>query len=366
MIPLADLSLQYRGIQDEVLAKIRVIIESNAFIQGKWVTEFERDFSAAHGLIHAAGCSNGTSALHLALAALGIGHGDEVITTAMTFVATAEAICHAGATPVFVDVDPDSLNIDPKAIESAVTPKTKALLPVHLYGNPCDMDAIMNVAKRNHLLVIEDCAQAHLAKYKGIPVGTFGNACTFSFFPGKNLGAYGDAGLVGTADQSRMDIVRRLLDHGRQSKYEHTVVGYNYRMDAIQAGILCVKLTRLASWTTARQRIAARYSKTLVAGGFKIITIATETDMVYHQFPVHVSNRDEAIKMLFDAGIQTGIHYPIPLHLQPAFKFLGHKKGDLPVAEKAASTILSLPIFPELSEEQIEHVIKIFLSVARP
>jgi dTDP-4-amino-4,6-dideoxygalactose transaminase len=363
-IPLVDLATQYAGIKGEIAVAIDRVLEAQSFIQGEFVAAFEAEFNAAHGAAYGVGCSNGTAAILLALQALGVGAGDEVISVPNTFIATAEAIVYAGATPVFVDVDPRTHCIDPGLIEAAITPKTKAILPVHLFGNPCDMDALMAIANRHCLAVVEDCAQAHLATYRGHHVGTFGDAATFSFYPGKNLGAYGDAGHVFSRTRAHDAMVRKLIDHGRTGKYEHDVVGFNNRMDAIQAAVLSVKLRHLPRWTERRRQNAALYAK-LLAGSAATIVQATEgAEPVHHLLVIELGNRDRVAAHLRAEGIASGVHYPIPLHLQPAFAALGLKKGRFPVTERAADRILSLPICGELRSEQVERIAAAVLAIA--
>jgi dTDP-4-amino-4,6-dideoxygalactose transaminase len=363
-IPLVDVKGQYLEIRLEILAKIEEVIESTAFIQGRFVAEFEREFCRMHGLAHGAGCSNGTSAIFLALAGLGIGPGDEVITTTNTFVATGEAICHAGAKPVYVDIDTRTWNIDLAKAEKAITKRTKAIIPVHLYGNPCDMQRVTQLAKAHGLRVIEDCAQAHFATAGGSYVGTFGDAATFSFYPGKNLGAYGDAGFVASRTKDLDDLVHRLLDHGRTDKYSHDIVGHNHRMDGIQAGILSVKLRHITKWTERRREVAAAYDRRLKPAGFQVLESVPGALPVYHLYPVQVSNRDDALVRMKAAGIGAAIHYPIPLHLQPAFAYLGYKRGDMPIAESHANRVMSLPICGRITDEQVERITEEFLKVA--
>lgn len=357
MIPLVDLEAQYRQIKEDIDAVIGDVVHSRAFIQGKYVTAFEADFARLQQCDHVIGCSNGTSALFLALMAAGIKAGDEVITTPATFIATAEAICHVGAVPVFVDIDPDTYTINPSLIESRITPKTRAILPVHLYGNPADMDSIMALARDHDLRVIEDCAQAHLATYNSRPVGTFGDAGAFSFYPGKNLGAFGDAGAVITGDPEHAKMIRLLADHGRDSKYIHSIIGYNLRMDGLQGAILLVKLKYLQRWTEQRRSNAHLYSSLLHDIEELQLPISRDgSGHVYHLYVVQVPNRDKVLSHLQENGVAASIHYPVPLHLQPALKYLGHREGDFPVAEHAARHIVSLPMYPELTSEQIEHV----------
>jgi dTDP-4-amino-4,6-dideoxygalactose transaminase len=365
VIPLVDLAAQYKGIRHEILAKIEELLESRSFIQGEYVAEFENRFTKLHGASFGSGCSNGTSAIQLALLALGIGRGDEVITVPNTFIATAEGIMHTGAKPVFVDIDPHTYGIDAKKIEAAITPRTRAILPVHLYGNPSDMEAIMGIARKHRLMVVEDCAQAHLAKFGGRHIGTFGDAATFSFYPGKNLGAYGDAGFVFSSTREHEVLVRKLLDHGRMSKYEHDLVGYNHRMDGIQAAILLVKLKYLQEWTDKRRRNAAMYNEMLGDSGIQLMQATPGSEPVYHLYVVQVSNRTEVIDYLKSKGITSSIHYPVPLHLQPALASLGYQRGAFPVTEAAAERIVSLPMCAELSLDQVEFIARECNKVAR-
>jgi dTDP-4-amino-4,6-dideoxygalactose transaminase len=302
------------------------------------------------------GCSNGTAAIALALEALGIGEGDEVITVAHTFIATAEAICEVGARPVFVDIRPDTYLLDPAQLEAAITPRTRAIVPVHLYGHCCDMSPIMEVARLHGLKVVEDCAQAHLATYGGRPVGSFGDAGTFSFYPGKNLGALGDAGCIVTSDADLALRLRKMRDHGRLSKYEHDIVGYNERMDGIQAAVLMVKLDHLTEWTEARRHSAQRYRERLTSLGLKTITPTVQAQPVWHLFVTEVEHRDEVVDRLQSAGIGTGVHYPLPLHLQPALEKFGYRKGAFPHTEAASERVLSLPICAEITDAQVDAV----------
>ena len=366
MIPLVDLDKQYASIKSEISAKIEEVIASKAFIQGKYAGEFGDRFAAMHDCPFGIGCSNGTAAIALALEALGVGRGDEVITTTHTFIATAEAICHVGATPVFVDIDPVTYTIDATKIAERITARTKAIIPVHLYGHPADMDRIMKLARERNLKVIEDCAQAHCATLNGRPVGSFGDAGTFSFYPGKNLGAYGDAGAIVTKASETAERVRLLLDHGRDKKYVHKIVGYNQRMDGLQAGILLVKLQYLREWTRKRQEHAALYSASLKDCADIVLPSALHSvSHVYHLYVIQCGNRDQAIEHLKAKGIAASIHYPVPLHLQPAFGYLGYRKGDFPVTERIAERILSLPMYPELLPEEIRYICSEIKAVAR-
>jgi dTDP-4-amino-4,6-dideoxygalactose transaminase len=365
-IPFVDLEGQYRKLKPQIASAIDEVLESRAFIQGPFAARFEKEFADVLGARHGIGCANGTAAISLALEAMGIGRGDEVITVSHTFFATAEAIYHVGATPVFVDIDPDSYTLDAALLEAAITPRTKAIIAVHLYGTPADMDAINAVAARHGLKVVEDAAQAHLATYRGKSAGTLGDAASFSFYPGKNLGAFGDAGFITTSSDETAQRLRRLRDHGRLSKYEHDVIGYNQRMDGLQAAILSVKLKYLAEWTETRRRNAARYDARLQAKGFKTIKAPDHTRSAYHLYVVEVENREEMLKILGEAGIGCGVHYPVPLHLQPALKQRITGRDALPHTERAAARVLSLPMCGELTEDGVERVCDTFLAHARP
>ena len=356
-IPFVDLKSQYRSIKQEIDLAIQTILDSTEFVQGKTVRQFEEHFAELQEVQHAIACSSGTDALHLILWALGIGRGDEVITTPHTFIATVEAIALVGARPVFVDIDEQSYTIDPTLIEHAITERTRAIMPVHLYGQACDMDPIMEIAKRHRLSVVEDCCQSHLATYRGRKTGNFGIASAFSFYPGKNLGAFGEAGAVVTNDDELAVRLRRLRDHGQSKKYHHEELGHNYRMDGIQAAVLDVKAGHVAEWTEARRRIAREYGKRLK----HLTEIGLPVEMeygthVYHLFVIRSSHRNELKDFLEEKGISTGLHYPIPLHLQKALEASSYREGSFQRTEKAAQEILSLPMYPELSEEQIDFV----------
>jgi len=355
-IPLTDLKAQYLSIKAEIDAAVLRVLDGGRFILGEEVGDFEREFAAFCGVAHCAGVSSGTAALHLALVACGIGPGDEVITTPLTFIATAEAIRHAGALPVFVDVEQDSLCLDPSLIAPVITPRTKAILVVHLHGNPASMDAILETGARYGLTVLEDAAQAHGAEYRGRRAGSMGAVGCFSFFPGKNLGAYGDAGAVVSNDRAITDSVGQLRDHGRRGKYEHEVEGFNHRMDAIQAAVLRVKLRYLEKWNRRRREVAARYRSGL-RGMVVCPQERRETVPANHVFAVRTSRREELRAYLAEHGIETGIHYPIPLHLQPALCFLKYEAGRFPVAEQAAQQLLSLPIHPDMTDGQVDLVV---------
>jgi dTDP-4-amino-4,6-dideoxygalactose transaminase len=356
MIPFLDLKAQYQGIKEEIAVAIGRVLESGQYILGDEVAAFEREFAAYCGARYGIALNSGTSALHLALLAAGVGPGDEVITVPFTFVATVAAIQYAGARPVFVDIDPRSLTMDVETIERAITPRTRAILPVHLHGRAAGMGPILEIAGRHDLIVIEDAAQAHGAEYRGRRVGSLGDLACFSFYPGKNLGAYGEGGLV-TTDRPDFDrTIRMLRDWGAARKYHHERKGFNYRMDGIQGAILRVKLRHLEGWTEARRARAARYDRLLADSEFETPAPATDGRHVYHIYAVRHSRRDELQADLGDRGIQTGIHYPIPVHLLPAYSDLGYRAGDFPHSERAADEILSLPMFPELSDGQIDEI----------
>ncbi|MBI4786371.1 MAG: DegT/DnrJ/EryC1/StrS family aminotransferase [Chloroflexi bacterium] len=356
-IPLVDLKAQYAGIQPEIDAAIQRVVNNTAFILGKEVAEFEKNFAAFCRVPHCVGTDSGTAALHLALLVLGVKPGDEVITTTHTFIATSEVISLIGAKPVFVDIDPRTYNLDPNLIERAITPRTRAIIPVHLYGQPAEMDPILEIARRHDLRVIEDAAQAHGAEYRGRRAGTMGDIACFSFYPGKNLGAYGDAGALVTNDAALADHARMLRDHGRSEKYAHKLVGYGYRLDALQAAILGAKLPHLDAWNARRRAIAECYDELLTNSDVITPYVPPHVTPVYHIYCIRHKNRDALQKQLKAHGIDTGIHYPIPLHLQPVYQNLGYKIGDFPHTEQAASEILSLPMYPELTDEQVRQIV---------
>jgi dTDP-4-amino-4,6-dideoxygalactose transaminase len=356
MIPFVDLKAQYRGLKDEVNAAIQDVLESCQFTLGSEVAAFEEEFSAYCQAQYGIGVNTGTSALHLALLAAGIGAKDEVITVPFTFVATVAAIYYTGAKPVFVDIDPRTFTIDVKVIESAITDRTKAIMPVHLYGQPADMDPILEIAKRRGLVVIEDAAQAHGAEYKGRRVGSLGDMGCFSFYPGKNLGAYGEGGMVVTNNAEYTRIIRMLRDWGAEQKYQHVLKGYNFRMEGIQGAVLRVKLRHLEAWTEARRTAAVLYNELLSGSGVPTPEAMSYARHVYHIYAIRTLQRSEWQQTLQAKGIQTGIHYPIPVHLLPAYADLGYKKGDFPHSEQAADEVLSLPMFAELSRTQCKEV----------
>jgi dTDP-4-amino-4,6-dideoxygalactose transaminase len=358
-IPFVDLKTQYLGIKDQILTEIEDVLNNTAYICGKKARAFEENFAKLHDLKYCVAVSTGTDALHVALHALGVKSGDEVILPVNTYIATAEAVTLCGAKPVFVDNDPDTYNIDVNKIEDAITKATRAILPVHLYGQPAEMDAVLNIAKKYNLYVIEDCSQAHLAEYKGRKIGGLGNIGTFSFYPGKNLGAYGEGGAVTTNDKSLYNFMLRFRQHGSVEKYIHDIPGHNYRMEEIQAGVLNVKLNYIESWTELRRSRAALYTRLLNELSAEYVVTPYHPDYVkpvYHLYVVRVKDRENLIKYLNEKGIQTGLHYPMPLHQQKAYQDLNYNKGDFPVAEKYASEILSLPMYPEMTDEMVEYV----------
>jgi dTDP-4-amino-4,6-dideoxygalactose transaminase len=372
-IPLVDLKAEYATIRDEIDNAIHTVIDGAAFIRGPHAQQFEKEWETFCGASHAIGCANGTAALELALRALGIGPGDEVITTPMTFVATVEAIVHAGATPVLADVDPKTCNLSPSAAAAAITSRTRAVMPVALYGQPADMTAFRRLASANRLWLVEDAAQAQGAAWSGRRTGGDGIAdvTTFSFYPGKNLGAYGDAGAATTADAMLADRMSRLADHGRAEKYTHDLVGFNYRLDGLQAAVLSVKLRHLESWNASRRRLAHRYDRLLAPaiaqGKLGVVGHAPEAHSVYHLYVVRMPpppagpGRDHVLASLRAAGVEAGIHYPVPLHLQPALSSLGYRQGAFPAAEQAAAEVLSLPLFPLMTESQQDQVVSTLL-----
>jgi dTDP-4-amino-4,6-dideoxygalactose transaminase len=356
MIPFVDLKAQYHSIKTEIDPAITNVLENSSFVLGSEVAGFEEEFAAYCQVKYAFGVNSGTSALHLALLAAGIGPGDEVITPTFTFVATAAAIGYTGAKPVFVDIDPLSFTIDVNQIERAITKRTKAILPVHLYGQMADMDPILEIARRHHLIVIEDAAQAHGAAYHGKPAGSLGDLGCFSFYPGKNLGAYGEGGMVVTNNPEYTRIVRMYRDWGAEKKYQHVLKGYNYRLEGMQGAILRVKLRHLEKWTEQRRENAALYNQLMAANGIRTPAELPNRRHVYHIYAIRTTERETLQQTLLAQGIHTGIHYPIPVHLQPAYTDLGYQAGDFPNSEKAANEVLSLPMFAELTAEQIEQV----------
>jgi dTDP-4-amino-4,6-dideoxygalactose transaminase len=357
-IPLVDLKAQYQSIKSEIDPAIMAVVESCSFVMGKEMYAFEEEFARYCGVKHGIAVSNGSDALHLALVACGIGPGDEVITVPNTFIATTEAISRAGAQIRFVDIDVRTFNMNADLLEKVITPRTKAVLPVHLYGQICDMDPIMDIARKHGLIVVEDAAQAHGATYKGKRAGHWGQAACFSFYPGKNLGAYGDAGMVVTNDDTIAEKLRLLRDHGqdRSRKYTHAIEGYCFRMDTIQAAVLRVKLRHLDDWNAARRRHAARYAQ--LFAGTEVIPpyVLPGSEHVYHIYGARLPRRDAVMAALKGRGIDARIHYPIPVYLQPAYKHMGFKPGDFPATDQAVAEVISLPIYAEMTDAQIEEI----------
>ena len=359
-VPLLDLRAQHQAIRGEVMAAVERVFESQQFVLGAEVEEFERAAAAYCGSRHAIGCASGSDALLLALMALGIGAGDEVITAAFTFFATGSSITRLGARPVFVDISPADFNLDPGRLERAITPRTRAIIPVHLFGQCAEMDAILEVARRHRLPVVEDAAQAIGAEYHGRRAGTMGEVGCFSFFPSKNLGGAGDGGLLTTEDDELAGRLRVLRVHGGQPKYHHRVVGINSRLDALQAAVLGVKLRHLDAWTEGRRRNAARYDALFAAAAIDgVVTPVARPGLrhIYNQYTIRCARRDELLGRLTQAGVGAEIYYPVPLHLQECFAYLGYRPGELPASERAAGESLSLPIYPELTAEMQAYVV---------
>lgn len=372
MIPLVDLQAQYASIRTQVDAAMQRVLDDANFIMGAQVRAFEEHFARWCGAAACVGTSSGTSALELALRACNVGAGDEVITVAHTFIATAEAISAVGATPVFVDIDARTGLLDVSLLADAIRPRTRAIVPVHLYGQPCDMDGIMAVARAQGLMVIEDAAQAHGARWQGTRVGTLGDVACFSFYPGKNLGAYGDAGAAVTNNPAIAERIRLLRNHGRAQKYVHEIVGFGERLDTLQAAVLDTKLAHLDAWTAARQRLAARYSLAFASsaavvsgageGELVLPFVDARAEAVWHLYVLQVADRDGLLEHLRARGIEAGVHYPLPLHMQPAYAHLGIPAGALPVTEHFANHCISLPLYPEMTDAQQDEVIAAVLA----
>ncbi len=358
MVPMVDLKKQFRQIKKEVFHVLTEILESSHYVLGAKVTELENKIAAYHDVREAIGVASGTDALHLSVEASGIGAGEEVITTPFTFFATAEAILYNGALPVFVDIDPVTFNIDVDRIEAQITKKTRAILPVHLFGHPADMEKLMKLARKYRLKVIEDCAQSFGASIGGRRTGSFGDAGCFSFYPSKNLGAYGDGGMITLNNLKVAEIIRQLRNHGSKGSYKHKRVGFNSRLDEIQAGILLVKFKRIDEYNKKRRRNAALYTR-LLSDAIQCPVEKPGAVHVFHQYTIRSPKRDKIQQRLRENGISSVVYYPVPLHLQEAIKFLGYQKGDFPVTEKAAREVLSLPMYPELEESSIRKIAKI-------
>ena len=358
-IPYLDLRAQIQPLRAEIDAAIARTIDHTSFCLGPDVAQFEKDFAKFCGAEHCVAFNSGTSALHVALMLLGVGTGDEVVTTPFTFVATSWAISYVGAKPVYVDIDDTTFNLNPKLIEKAITPRTKAILPVHLYGQPFDVDAIQEICRRHRLPLLEDACQSHGAKWQGKTIGTFGEISCYSFYPGKNLGAFGEGGALVTNNAEFAKRARSLREHGSTVRYYHDEVGFNYRMEGIQGAVLGIKLKHLEKWTRERQRVAKRYAELLAGTPLQLPREAAGAESVWHLYVVRHPRRDELKKYLDANGVGCALHYPLPLHLQKCYASLGHKAGDFPVAEKAASECLSLPIYAELTDAQIQRVAQV-------
>ena len=363
-VPYFDLTAQYDSLRAEIMEAIDRVCTKATFILGDEVEQFEQSFAQYCGVEHCVALNSGTSALHLALLAAGIGHGDEVITTANTFFATAEAISYTGATPVFVDIHTTTANIDPPQIEKAITERTRAIIPVHLYGRPADINAIGEIAGLHGLTLIEDACQAHGATYRGKRVGSFGHSAAFSFYPGKNLGAYGEGGALTTNDNEVAKLARALRSHGEITRYLHSYVGYNYRMDGFQGAVLNVKLKHLNEWTARRRQLSTRYRQLLAGTRVDLPEDAADADCCYHLFVAYVNERDKVRTALAEKGVQTAVHYPKPVHLQDAYQQLGYREGSLPHTERACARVLSMPLFPEMTDEQVEYAAQCLAEVA--
>jgi dTDP-4-amino-4,6-dideoxygalactose transaminase len=361
-VPYLDLSAQIRSVRKEIDAAIARTIDNCSFCLGPDVAQFENNFAKFCGAEHCVAMNSGTSALHVALLLLDIKPGDEVITTPFTFVATSWAISYVGAKPVYVDIDDATMTLDPQMIERAITPRTKAIMPVHLYGHPFDVDAILEICREHKLPLIEDACQAHGAKYKGKTVGTFGEISGFSFYPGKNLGACGEGGALVTNNPAFAARARSLREHGSTVRYYHDEIGFNYRMEGIQGAVLGVKLPHLQKWTDERRRVAHRYHELLKDSPLQLPREAAYAESAYHLYVVRHSRRDDLKKFLDESGVGCALHYPLPLHLQKCYAQLGHKPGDFPVAEKSARECLSLPVYPELIDSQIQRVATVIKS----
>jgi len=362
-VPYLDLPAQYQTLRSEVLTALEQICESTSFAQGKATADFEAKFAAYCGVDRCVSLNSGTSALHLALRCLDVSPGDEVVTVSMTFIATAWAISYVGATPVFVDIDPVRRTLNPDKLEAAITSRTKAIIPVHLYGMPAEMDRIMAIAERHGLPVIEDAAQAHGAKYRDKRVGQFGQIACFSFYPSKNLGAYGEGGALITNDASLARRARSLRDHAQSQKYLHDEIGYNYRMDSFQAAVLVIKLKHLDEWNKARIDCARQYAELLKTSSYKTPAHVSDSECVWHCYVIETPERDRLRSALQGVGIQSAVHYPVPIHLQKAYAQLNYRSGDLPVTEALCERCLSLPIYPELSKEKISRVASVLMGL---
>ena len=355
-VPFLDLKTEYAELRDEIFPALDRVAQKSAFVLGEEVEAFEREFADFCGTKHCVALNSGTAALHLGLLGLGVHADHEVITTPNTFVATAEAISYCNATPVFVDIDPATANIDPKLLERAITPRTRAVIPVHLYGRPADMDPIREICARHGVRILEDAAQAHGAIYRGARVGRLGHAAAFSFYPTKNLGAWGEGGAITTDDDQIANFARAARSHGQSARYEHEFVGFNYRMQGFQGAVLRIKLRRLYAWTAKRRDVAREYRTLLAGARLEIPVDDPRGECVYHQFVVYAANRNALASQLAAREIETAVHYPRPVHLQPAYSSLGYPPGTFPHSERACERVLSLPVHPALSADQIAYV----------
>jgi dTDP-4-amino-4,6-dideoxygalactose transaminase len=362
-VPLLDLQSEYADLREEILPALDRVCRNSSFVQGAEVEAFEREFADFCGIKHCVALCSGTAALHVGLLALGVQSGDDVITTPNSFLATAEVITYCGARPVFVDIDPATANLDPRLIERSITPRTRVILPVHLYGRPADMDPIREIAARHHLRILEDAAQAHAARYRAQRIGSLGAAAAFSFYPTKNLGAYGEGGALTSDDDGIAQFARAARSHGQTARYDHEFTGYNYRMQGFQGAVLRIKLRRLHAWTQRRREIATEYRRQLEGARLEMPLDDPRDECVYHQFVIYVNNRNSVVAQLSVRGIDTAVHYPKPIHLQPAYSSLGYPAGTFHHAERACERVLSLPLFPSMSAEQVNYVAAAVLEV---
>jgi dTDP-4-amino-4,6-dideoxygalactose transaminase len=362
-VPLLDLKSEYEELRDEIRSALDRVCRTSSFVLGEEAEAFEREFAQFCSTKHCVALNTGTAALHLGLLALGVGPGDEVITSPNTFLATAEAITYCGARPVFVDIDPATANLNPKLIEPAITERTRAIVPIHLYGRPADMDAINEIAGRHKLRVLEDAAQAHGARYRGRTVGGLGDAAAFSFYPTKNLGAYGEAGALTTNNTAVAELARMARTHGQSARYQHDFIGYNYRIHGFQAAVLRVKLRHLNAWTARRREIAAEYRRLLAGARVEMPMDDPRDQAVFHQFAINLEDRVGVRAQLAGRGIDTAVHYPTPVHLQPAYRSLGYSAGAFPHSERACERVLSLPLFPAMTNEQVNTVASSVLEI---
>ena len=363
-VPFFELETQYRELREEILESVDRVCRSASFVLGEEVESFEREFAHYCGVAHCVALNSGTSALHLALLAAGVQPGDEVVTSSNTFFATAEAISYTGASPIFVDVRPETGNIDPDLLEQAISERTRAIVPVHLYGRPAELESILEVADRHGVALIEDACQAHGATYRGRRVGAFGLAAAFSFYPAKNLGAYGEGGALTTNDEEVAQFARAMRHHGQATRYYHDAVGFNYRMDGFQGAVLRIKLRRLDDWTARRRELAARYRELLAGAKLDLPEDSPDADCVYHLFAVYSDGRDSVRAALEERGVKTAIHFPVPVHLQKAYAGLGHARGAYPHTERACDRVLSMPLYPELPLEHVEYAASALAEVA--